>query len=265
MSRTRVGQRMLTSLIHELSPRDISVVRTAADFRLVSAGQLQRLHFQPSQGGSPLTAARTSRRVLQRLTELHFLTRLERRVGGVRAGSASFIYALGPLGDRLVDPSRRHRMREPSPSFVDHVLAISELYVRLMEAQRRNEFEVLEVEPEPHCWRRFAASHGGFTDLKPDLFVSVARGDLEHRWFVEVDLASEHAPTIQRKAHVYLKYLGSGREQADHGVFPRVVWQVPTTPRRERVDGALEALGAPDGLFVVAEPNDVIEVIGGSP
>jgi hypothetical protein len=262
MSQQRIGDHMLASIVKDLSDRDMAIIRSCGELRLASALQLQRLHFQPSQGGSLVTAARTCRRTLSRLTDLGLLARLDRRVGGIRAGSASYVYSPGPLGYRVVDPERRHRLREPSPWFVNHVLAISELDVRLVEAERAKRFDILEITTEPRCWRRFNATYAGTIELKPDLFVSLGVGDFEHRWFIEVDMDTEHAPTLVRKASVYLEYLRSGHEQAQHGVFPRVAWQVPTPDRRQQVEAALQKLDGPNRLFVVVTPEQTVDVIG---
>jgi hypothetical protein len=264
MSQRRMGHRMLDNIRDCLSDRDLAVIRSAAELRLVSAIQLERLHFRPSQGGSPATAARTCRRTLSRLADLGLLSRLDRRVGGIRAGSASFVYSPGALGYRVVDPSKRHRLREPSHWFVDHTLAIAELYVRLVEAERVKRFDILEIATEPSCWRQFSAPYAGTVDLKPDLFVSLGVGDFEHRWFIEIDMGTEHAPTLQRKAGIYLNYLRSGQEQAEHAVFPRVAWQVPHAARRQQVQAALQELGGPEGLFLVVAPEQAVERIGGA-
>ncbi len=54
------------------------------------------------RGCRAVSAARIARRVLARLTELGVLARLERRIGGLRAGSSGYVYYLGPAGQRLV-------------------------------------------------------------------------------------------------------------------------------------------------------------------
>ena len=46
-------------------------------------------------------------------------------------------------------------MHEPGLAFVRHTLAVTELYVRLREAERAGTLELLEFEPEPECWRSY--------------------------------------------------------------------------------------------------------------
>ena len=64
---------------------------------------------------------------------------------------------------------------------------------------------------------------GGSVDLRPDLFVRIAAGDLELRWFIEVDRGTEHLPAVMRKSTAYDRYYRGGVEQEKHGVFPRVM------------------------------------------
>ena len=61
--------------------------------------QLERLHFTELSGASGPVVRR---RVLGRLVRWEVLTTLERRIGGVRAGSSGLVYALNIAGKRLV-------------------------------------------------------------------------------------------------------------------------------------------------------------------
>ena len=63
---------------------------------------------------------------------------------------------------------------EPGTTFVDHTVAVNELYVRLIEAERTGEFELLEHQAEPDCWRRFLGPIGECHQLRPDAFVASA-------------------------------------------------------------------------------------------
>jgi hypothetical protein len=67
--------------------------------------------------------------------------------------------------------------------------------------------------------------------LKPDALAVVGIGDFEDRYFVEVDLGTESGPRITTKAKAYVRYFGSGREQANTGVFPFVLWIAPDAER----------------------------------
>jgi hypothetical protein len=250
----------LALLERSLSGRDRDILESVRSLRLVGARQIEALHFDEG-GGSALTHARACRRVLERLTDLQLLLRLERRIGGVRAGSASYIYALGHLGQRLLAPREaRRRRHEPSLNFVEHTLAIADAVVAITKAERAERLEVLELQTEPSCWRSFTTL-GSAGILKPDLFLSVAVGQFELRWFIEIDLCTEHAPAIQRKATAYLRYLQSGREQADHEVFPQVLWTARDERRAVALRAALDAVWAPPALFTVTADHEMVDAI----
>src|SRR5438270_12207936 len=99
-----LSRRGLTQLRERLSERDFDVIPSVAEHRFLTARQIEALHF--ADHATDLAGARVCRRVLARLTDERLLARLERRVGGIRAGSASYVYALGPSGGRLIDGQR---------------------------------------------------------------------------------------------------------------------------------------------------------------
>jgi hypothetical protein len=230
----------------------------------MSASQIEALCFPSEAHASPLTARRVARRVLERLARDRLLVRLDRRIGGVSSGSAGYIYALGPVGARvLTTEGQRRHFREPSTSFAVHTLAISQLAVELLVAARRDDLEMLTLEAEPRCWRQFGGM-GGQSLLRPDLFVSLGIGDLEHRWFVEVDMGSEHVPTLVRKCRLYARYYQSGIEQGRHGVFPRVCWVLPHQRRIDQLRRGLNRSGIDvKGLFVTTTPDAAVSTLAG--
>jgi len=245
----------------QLSPRDWAVLLMVGHLRLLTGGQLQRLFFAGTEHGS--ANPRIARRTLQRLVDAGLLHRLERRQGGLHAGSSSFTYGLTPKGGRAVSQGvGRGLAREPGLAFVRHTLAISEVVVQLHEAKRGGRLDGLELQPEPRSWRDLGGFEG--VKLKPDLFVLVGTGDIEHLAFLEIDLGSEHGPTLQRKAKVYERYFRSGREQQRLGVFPRVVWLVPDDQRREYVERALaRARDVTHGLHRVRLLSDPVVALTG--
>ena len=88
-----------------LGERDLAVLASLATLRLLTGKQLQRLHVTD---GSPLTRARRARALLQRLTELRLVVRLDRRIGGIRARSDGCLLYTSP------SPRDRTRSRMPS-------------------------------------------------------------------------------------------------------------------------------------------------------
>ena len=258
-----LGSRQLLRLREELSERDVAVLESVTSLRLLTARQIEDLHF--ADHATPLTAARVCRRVLDRLTSHRLLARLDRRVGGVRAGSASFVYCLGAVGDRVIrDGEIRRRAREPSRTFLYHTLAVAQVVVDLTAAARHGEIELLRLETEPTCWRTVQASIAGDDRLKPDLFVALAVGDYEYRWFVEVDRGTESIAALIRKCRLYDSYYRTGHEQHQYGVFPQVVWSVDTERRLGQLKEALGRDGhlAP-GLFLVVPADGAVMVLSG--
>jgi hypothetical protein len=228
----------LQALDRRLSDRDRHLVQEVVRLRFVTAGQLERLAFHAIE--APVTRARRARRQLARLVELDLLWRLERRVGGVRAGSTGYVYGATAEARRLdawlrAEPiSRAQVAHEPGATFVEHSVACCELFVRLTEADRADDLELLEHQAEPTCWRHFLGPVGGVRHLRPDAFVRVGLGEWEQLAFIELDRGSEGSAAIARKLELYVAYWRSGIEQHQHGVFPKVVW-LTTTDRGVRV------------------------------
>jgi hypothetical protein len=249
-----------------LSGRDRAILRSLADFRLMTGRQLQRLYVDSA---NPVTAARRMRAVMRRLSELRAVVRLDRRVGGIRAGSEGYVYGLSGLGHAVLaldgDPRRRGRtIWETTPAFQDHVLAIAELYVALRGLHRAGNVELLAFEPEPRAWRSFPGPSGARLPVKPDAFVAVGVGDLEQRAFIEMDLGTESLPTIRRKCRRYLDYWRSGAEQQRHGVFPRVWWLVTQERRRRRLAEVIAEHRADEQcLFAVAPAEQAPWLLAG--
>ena len=259
----------LAAVAQRLSERDQAIVRDVVRLRFLTAGQLARLHF--SAISQPVTRIRRVQRTLQRLVDHGLLMRCERRVGGVRAGSASFTYAATAEGIRLggyLDGHgipRARAVHEPGISFVDHTVACSELYVRLIEAARAGAGELLEHQSEPDCWRVFLGPVGTQLSLRPDAFVALGVGELEQRSFVEIDRGTEGSSALRRKLSGYLDYWRSGAEQQAHEVFPRVVWQVGSDKRATVLQALIDELPAPSRpLFSVTGPAGIVDHLRGA-
>ena len=262
MSVQRLGRRGVADLREQLSQRDFDVLGSVERFRLLGARHIERLHF--ADHATRLTGARVARRVLERLTRDRVLARLERRIGGVRAGSASFVYAVGSIGHRLLHDDTTKRWREPSRTFVVHTLAVAELAIQLIETDRAGDIELLSLETEPSCWRRFTGQGGASETLKPDLGVVTADTAHEYRWFVEIDLGTESSTAIARKCRTCTIYWRGGLEQERHDVFPRVLWVADTDRRAALIERAITtARQIHRSLFAVTTADRAIDVLRG--
>jgi hypothetical protein len=232
----RLTPNRIWQLSSGLSERDLAVVATLSKVRVASIRQLERAHF-PNQ-------PRTARRVLAALVERRLVARLGRTIGGVRAGSAGHVYALDIVGQSLSQnggPAHGSRLRRPwTPGvrFLDHALAVSEVYVQLVEGEREGAFELVEFQGEPESWRQFSP-HGAPLIVKPDAFVRLGYPMHEDSYFMEVDRGTESVRTLTLKAEIYERYWNSGHEQHDRGVFPKVLWLVPDLARSRVLEGAL--------------------------
>ena len=229
-----VTARRLADLSGSLSPRDRDVLTTLRRVRVASGQHLERLHFTD-------VTRRQTRSVLASLVARRLVSRLPRVVGGVRAGSAGYVYALDVAGLRLLQLGQPRPQRPWSigQTFLAHSLAVTQLYVELVEADRTGGLRLVEFATEPACWRWFSGPGGGRVALKPDGFAVVRLGGFEDTWFLEVDRATESMPTISRKADAYRQYWQSGTEQAHGGVFPVVLWLVPDARRQAAFVDAL--------------------------
>ena len=227
-----------------LTDRDRAVLASLYQLRLLTSRQIQRLHLPD---GSPVTRARRTRALLQRLTELGVVVRLERTVGGVQPGSSAQVFGLSGRGLAVLNVQgmygrRRRTVWETKPYFMQHVLSVAEVCVGLTEQCRDGAAELLTFDGEPAAWRRFTSGTGASVTLKPDGHVRVGIGDFERSVFLELDMASESLPTIERKCLAYVGYWRSGIEQRQHGVFPLVLWLVPNEERQRRLKAVTQSL-----------------------
>jgi hypothetical protein len=263
-----VSEERLVAVADRLTDRDWLIVQTMQTVKTATGHQLERLHFDLGETDAG-SASRHRRRVLNRLVDLQVLGRLERQIGGVRAGSAGFVYGLDILGGRLLamhagSASRWRRPFTPGISFLQHRLAITELFVRLTEAGRSGSCELIEFGAEPDCWRSFSGRGGGRVLLKPDAYARVGASGYEYLWFVEVDRSAESRPTLTVKCQRYVDYWLSGREDTRSGVFPAVVWLVPDERRVESLRGVIDQLPVDARrLFQVGVFADAVEILSG--
>lgn len=253
----------LAALKSRLTERDYQLLSDVEKYRLLTTKQIQRLHFDHAHPTS-VAAARACTRTLARLRNTGVLKALRRRIGGARAGSAGFVWYVGPAGERLLRTlddrfaqRGRRNYREPSWHFIEHTLAIAELAVQTIEAERRGDIEVLGLQTEPASWQTSLSRFGTQQTLKPDLRLVTAAGDYEHHLFIEADMATEHRPVIVRQCAAYQTFRATGRYQTTHGLFPIVVWVVANEQRRRQLGAWLAAERQLDtNLFTVVTPSE---------
>jgi hypothetical protein len=257
----------LVELADELSVRDRQITDTVGRLRLLSGAQVERLFF--ADGPNPATRARLARRALARLVSRGVLGRLQRRVGGVRAGAAGHTYYLAAAGQRLVaywqgeGLGRTRSPYEPTGALVRHTLAVSDAFVRCVIGERAGVATLLDFSAEPECWERYTARSGAQLTLKPDARVILALdgGEEEHAW-LEVDCGTEGRRTLEHKCRAYVNayHAGIGRE-----VFPRVVWVATTVGRAELLVEVCAGLPPETWkLFAVTTPERLLDLLTGT-
>lgn len=230
----------LYSISQQLSHQDWTILSFVSTVRLASGTQLTRAFWHTSDPSS--SPARTARRRLARLRHWRVLDALPRRVGGAKAGSSGMIYTVGAAGVKLLERRGEHakRLEEPGALYLAHVLDCTETLVRLHEANRARELDLIQAQSEPECWRPFLGPGLSRIVLKPDLFVRIGVGDQEDRWMIEVDRATASRGALRAKCARYIAHYRTGTEQRDHGTYPRVLWLVPDARRTEQLQTVID-------------------------
>lgn len=253
--------------IHPMQARLLALV---AAHRFATTTQLARL--TAPEYASPASALRQTQRHLASLAQQRLLTSLERRVGGWQGGSAVTIWAATTRGHRLVaaeedegEVPRRQRPREVSTTFLDHLLAITEVRTSIEEAVRQEADTEAAVALEPECWRTALSPSGQVQVLRPDLAVTITSPAYEDRYLIEVDRATENPGRVIATCWHYQEHQATS-PAGDGDVFPLVVWLVPTDRRRHRLERAIaHSTGLLRDLFRVIRLDQLPTLIHGGP
>lgn len=263
------GRRGLNATLRRLSARDIALLDLLAEHRFLTTHHLQTFCFHDH--ATPDSASRTARRVLARLATERLIERPARRVGGLAAGSDAHVWTLTSVGHRLRSlrsgTGSASRVRTPSARFIDHYLAVADVRLELVSAERRRELSLSRMQIEPICWQPYTGLGGSRELLKPDLAVTTSpkhERDFEDHWYVEVDRATESIPTLLRQCRAYEGCRASGVVQDQRDVFPLVVWVVPTERRARNLRNAIDrARGLDTDLYRICTPDQLLPLILG--
>jgi len=253
----RLSRRQLENMAVDMQGRDRAIMEALENCRYMTTGQVADFGF--TDHANPSAAQRAANRTMHRLRDMGLTSTLDRRIGGVRAGSSSLVWGLTNPGSRLLnlgqDNQPRKRSFEPSAQFLNHTLGVSGLYTQLLGFPG---ITVVEVQFEPSCWRGYDNA-----TLKPDLYAVTSDGVYEDYWFLELDLATEAPSRIVDKCGQYEAYHNTGAEQKNIGLFPAVTWIVPDEKRRATVKNHIaESLELRHkGLFTVVLPDELEALI----
>ena len=232
-----------------------------ATYRFATTTQLARLTVEAY--GSLSSAIRQTLRYLARLQEHDLVTRLERRVGGWQGGSTVSVWTLTTRGRRVQTGSRsRQRPRSLSTSFLAHLLAITETSVQITETARSMTDASATITTEPVCWRSYLGPAGQQLTLRPDLHAVVTSSRYDDHYFIEVDRDTENPARVLAACQRYAAYYASGAEQRACGVFPLVLWVVPSATRCQQLRRVIASdQRLPAALFAVITNQQIGEMI----
>lgn len=261
-------------IAEQLSDRDHAILRSVHQHQFLTVSQIRSLHFADLAA----TSHRRTTQVLARLRDSRVLGALAQRVGGSHGGSHGLIHYVDAVGDRILhnrSGRQARRIYEPSARFVNHRLAVADAHIALIAADRDRAIELIDSAVEPATWRTYTGLGAARRTLKPDLFAETATNDnLAHAWFIEIDLGTEHIPTLLTKCRDYEAYRQTGIEQDRHGSFPLVVWSIahrdPAKAERRRLaltDAITADRTLPSALFRIIAPEQLLPLIqrGGQP
>ncbi|MEV8442670.1 replication-relaxation family protein [Actinosynnema sp. NPDC051121] len=254
-----ITRAVLDALKPQLSDRDHAIMHDVGRFKLATAGQLERLHFAHC---SDRSRARNRQAVLKRLTDNRILARVGNRArGGPSGGSRGYLYALDVAGQELTQLTS-HRPRRPYVSYepgIAHYLAVTELYVRLVEADRAGTLTLLNFEAEPYAWRYFNDQQV----LKPDAYVQVGVAHDGRRrkgsFFIEMDRGTQWGAKIATKVPQYLAYFNSSRP--NEPIFPKVLLLAPSERRAGYLSRLIKERGPDIPLFEAGVVDDAINLL----
>jgi Replication-relaxation len=254
----------LDRLGEELTVHEQAVMDGLATAQVMTTAQVARLVFSVHEAA---TALRLARRHLERLRQFGLVRRFADRARDRRVGAPGYVHALTAAGLRLSGGRHGLGVRQrtawrPSYAFLSHRLAISELYVRLVEQERAGGARLREFRSEPDCWRPYTGPAEQRLVLKPDALVRLGIANAEISSFAEIDLGSERPATIADKCRAYHTYELSGEEQRRYGIFPGVVFIVPTQERARVIGQVVEHQPADTReLFTVATEERAIAAL----
>jgi len=221
-----------------LTERDIEIIKTVHDCRVLRGDQLQDLFF-----GSQSTASyRLARLYQHEYLDRHFLP----TVGGL--ASSPTLYTVGRQGinvlRRVLDCGpegirKRLGAKQLSPLFLEHVLQINQVRVAVMLAAKRNQYQL-------HAWLDDAELKSNYdrvtiptgtgrkrtVSLIPDSYFTLQVPQGRANFFLELDRGTMTAGRFKSKILAYQAYIASGQYERRYGTRSLRVLTVTLGPKR---------------------------------
>lgn len=250
----------------ELIKQDYELLSLLNHCRYITTKQIVRLYFPDN---TLKTATRRANLFTKKLSNLGLIAHLERRIGGIRAGSGSYIWYLTHKGTKVlheIEPNVKLRFKnkyEPTQHHLKHQLFVMQIFVELKTLDLEKKITLETFSFEPKCWRSFETLLSNST-LKPDAFTKLTVGDFEDSYFFEADNATEHIGRVVAKCKQYIQYFNTGIEQRENEIFPLVIWIVPDEKRKLAILNRIkEDLNAYWELFTVVTLEELPDFIQG--
>lgn len=228
-----------------LQPRDRRLLEELVVMRVIDREQARTV---AGFGSTTRVNAR-----LLRLTQVGFLKRffVGTALGGVKALYALSLKGARAVGVPLRGPQRRNDEAIIADFFMEHQLAVNEVYCRL-------KFQAL---PPGISYRRWIAFHEPISQglkLIPDGYVELGTPAGIIAAFLEVDLGTESLTVWKEKVRQYLRLAVSGEfERHFNGERFRVFVIAHSERRQQSIRGAVVTLT--DKLFWFADQRAVRE------
>jgi hypothetical protein len=221
-----------------LTSRDVEILKTVHEYRIMRGDQIQALYF-----GSQSTASyRLSRLYQHGFLDRQFLPTL----GGL--ASSPTLYTLGRVGANVVhqalDAGPENIKRPPgkkdlSPLFLEHLLKINDVRVAVTLAVRRNNYtldvwldeatlksDYDRVSIQPSGGRRREVS------LIPDSYFSLQVPQGKAKFFLEFDHGTMTNNRFKEKILAYKSYIASGQYYSRYQTHSLRVLTVTIGPKR---------------------------------
>lgn len=185
----------------------------------MTSRQVHTLYFN----STPMTSYRT----LNKLHELKYLHRVERRIpGGAAGGSGQYVYSPGREGHRIYlrgsyTPDRRVNY---------HKLTIVDCHIVVRQLQAEGKLRILGFDTEDDSWTEIAG-----IELRPDVHYDLERRQGDLKLWLEIDMGTEGHKQVRGQLEAYWRayssYTDSDRKRWP--VFPYVLW-VAVDAEREK-------------------------------
>ncbi|WP_241473802.1 replication-relaxation family protein [Mycolicibacterium neoaurum] len=175
----------------QLIARDVEILKLVGRFGQLTTPQVRSLVFPHQRSRTPCDHA------LHRLVKADLLALVDQRhPGGPRGGSSYNTYQLGSQGWALFMSGRYKKARVIRA----HQLAIADVYVSLLEAERAGDLKIFHYATEPDSHIQVG---GAF--LKPDLYIDVGINAIGKRraFWLEIDLGTERQKQVMDQVSAY--------------------------------------------------------------